>query len=124
MSSTKARLSKQLGYIHLELNLENALRLLKHLREKKGSREDIEDSIRILENFDVFYEYIRKKYKEYIAPRKNEVDMLAGRVTIDKIKLEVDGLKRVTIVFDKRVNAEEVIEVLKDSGLELEFEAL
>ncbi|MEM2763450.1 MAG: hypothetical protein QXH74_04260, partial [Sulfolobales archaeon] len=63
MNSVRVKLSKQLGYIHLELSLENALRVLKLLRQKRGFYEDIEDSIRILENFDAFYEYIRKKYK-------------------------------------------------------------
>lgn len=120
MSSTRTKLTKQLGYIYLELSLENALLVLKHLRERRGAREDIEDSIRILENFDTFYEYIRKKYKEYIAPRKNEADMLTGKVTIDKIKLEVNGVKKVTIVFDKRVRVEEVVEALRDLSLELE----
>ncbi|MEM2197106.1 MAG: hypothetical protein QW290_08505 [Sulfolobales archaeon] len=120
MNPANVKLTKQLGYIHLELSLENALRFLKLLKEKKGVYEDIEDSIRILENFDAFYEYIRKKHKEYVAPRKNEVDMLAGRVTVDKIKLEVDKIKKVTIVFDKRVKIEEITEVLRDLGLEFE----
>ncbi|MEM1931059.1 MAG: hypothetical protein QXL79_02970 [Sulfolobales archaeon] len=120
MNPTNVRLTKQFGYIHLELSLEDALRVLRLLRQKKGVYEDIEDSIRILENFDAFYEYIRKKHKEYIAPRKNEVDMLAGRVTVDKIKLEVDKIKRVTIVFDKRVKIEEITEVLRDLGLGFE----
>ncbi|MEM1832311.1 MAG: hypothetical protein QXJ97_12390 [Desulfurococcaceae archaeon] len=120
MNLANVKLTKQLGYIHLELSLEDALRFLKLLRKKKGVYEDIEDSIRILENFDAFYEYIRKKHKEYVAPRKNEVDMLAGRVTVDKIKLEVDKIKKVTIVFDKRVKIEEITEVLRDLGLEFE----
>jgi len=120
MNPANVKLTKQLGYIHLELSLEDALRFLKLLRKKKGVYEDIEDSIRILENFDAFYEYIRKKHKEYVAPRKNEVDMLAGRVTVDKIKLEVDKIKKVTIVFDKRVKIEEITEVLRDLGLEFE----
>lgn len=123
MASAKVRLNRRLGYVHLELSLEDAIRVLKHLREKRGGREDIEDSIRILENFDVFYEYARKKYKEYVAPRKNEADMLAGRVTIDKIKLEADGFKRVTIVFDKRVNVEEIMGALKELSLEPETES-
>jgi len=120
MDSVRVKLSKQLGYIHLELSLENALRVLKLLRQKRGFYEDIEDSIRILENFDAFYEYIRKKYKEYIAPRKNEADMLTGKVTVDKIKLEVNKIKKVTIVFDKRVKTEEITEILRDLGLEFE----
>lgn len=115
------KLVKHLGYIYLELSLENALRVVKRLREKRGAREDIEDSIRILENFEVFYEYARKKYKEYVVPRKNEADMLAGKVTVDKIKLEVDGARKVTIVFDKRVKTEEVVEALKDLSLEFQI---
>ncbi len=120
MNSAKARLTRQLGYVYLELGLEEALRVLSYFRDKRGRSEDVEDSVRILENFDYFYAHARKKLKEYVAPRKSEADLLAGRVTVDKIKLEVDGTRRVTIVFDKRVRTEEVIEALKSVGLEFE----
>ncbi|MCX8208716.1 MAG: hypothetical protein RMH84_00970 [Sulfolobales archaeon] len=121
MSSSRARLCKQFGYVYLELPLENALRVLRYLRERRGASEDIDDSIRILENFDAFYEYSRRKFKEYLAPKKNEADLLSGRVTVDKVKLELDGEKRVTIVFDKRVKVEAVVEALKNLGLEFEL---
>ncbi len=118
--SSKARLTRQFGYVYLDLGLEEALRVLGYLRDRRGGSEDVEDSIRILENFDYFYAYARKKLKEYIAPKKSEADMLSGRVTVDKMKLEVDGEKRVTIVFDKRVGIEEVVEALRSVGLEFE----
>lgn len=121
MGSAKAKLARQLGYIYLDLSLEDALRVLRYLRDRRGPSEDIDDSIRILENFDYFYAYARKKLKEYVAPRKSEADLLAGRVAIDKMKLELDGGRRVTLVFDKRVRVEEVIEALKSVGLEFEI---
>ena len=117
---TRVRLSRHLGYLYMESSVEAALGLLRHLRDRRGAREDIDDTIRILENFDAFYEYMRRKHKEYIAPRKSEADMLSGRVTIDKVKLSVDGERRATIVFDKRVSYKELAEALEELGFEIE----
>jgi uridine kinase len=119
VSSNKVKLVRYFGYLYLEAEVSTALKILKAFREKRGSREDIEDSIRILENFDAYYELMRKKYKEFIAPRKNEADMLSGVVTVDKIKLEHDGRRLATVVFDKRVRPEEVADIIKELNLEL-----
>lgn len=120
MGPIRVKLSRYLGYLYMESDVETALNLLRHLKNKRGAREDIVDTIRILENFDAFYEYMRRKYKEFISPRKSETDMLAGGVTIDKVKLNVDGGKKVTIVFDKRISQEEVVKTLRELGFEIE----
>ncbi len=119
MSSNKVKLARYFGYLYLEADVDTILKILKTLRDKRGFREDIEDSIRILENFDAYYELMRKKYKEYISPRKNEADMISGAVTIDKIKLEHDKQRKATIVFDKRVRQEDIVNIIKELNLEL-----
>jgi hypothetical protein len=78
-----------------------------------GLTEDVEDALRILNNFDAYYDTLRKKFKEYITPRKSERDLLLGRVMIDKIKLRVEkNQKIVLIVFDKRVNEESILRLV------------
>jgi len=116
--SGQVKLFRQLGYVYLRSPLEVALNVLRKLSELRGWSEDLSDAIRILENFDTFYEFMKRKHKEYIAPRKSESDLLAGRVVVDKLKLEVNGERVVTLVFDKRVRYEEVLEVLRELGLE------
>jgi len=115
--SSQVRLFRQLGYVYLRGSLEVALGVLRKLGEHRGWSEDLGDAMRILENFDSFYEFMKRKHKEYIAPRKSESDLLAGRVVVDKLKLEVNGGKVVTLVFDKRVRYEEILEVLRELGL-------
>jgi peptidoglycan/xylan/chitin deacetylase (PgdA/CDA1 family) len=111
------KLFKQLGYVYLRAPLEVVLKVLRRLGELRGWSEDLSDAMRILENFDAFYEFMRRKHKEYIAPRKSESDLLSGRVVVDKLKLEVDGSRFVTLVFDKRVGYEEILNVLRELGL-------
>jgi peptidoglycan/xylan/chitin deacetylase (PgdA/CDA1 family) len=111
------KLFKQLGYVYLRAPLEVVLKVLRRLGELRGWSEDLSDAMRILENFDAFYEFMRRKHKEYIAPRKSETDLLSGRVVVDKLKLEVDGGRFVTLVFDKRVGYEEILNVLRELGL-------
>jgi len=115
--SSQVKLFRQLGYVYLRSPLEVALSVLRRLGELRGWSEDLSDAVRILENFDSFYEFMKRKHKEYVAPRKSELDLLSGRVVVDKLKLEVDGEKVVTLVFDKRVGYEEVLRVLRELGL-------
>lgn len=115
--SGQVKLFKQLGYVYLRAPLEVVLKVLRRLGELRGWSEDLGDAVRILENFDVFYEFMRRKHKEYVAPRKSESDLLSGRVVVDKLKLEVDGGRFVTLVFDKRVGYEEILNILRELGL-------
>ena len=112
------------GYIRLETDADNAIKVLKYLRDVDGKNtDDVIDALRIIENFDVFYEMMKKKFKDYIAPRKSENDLIRGRVIIDKIKLTKDKVKRVTIIFDKRVNEELIIKALKSLKIEYKLES-
>jgi len=110
------------GYIKLEVDADNALKLLKYLRDVSGKNtNDVVDALRIIENFDVFYEMMKKKFKDYIAPRKSENDLIRGKVIIDKIKLTKNNVKKVTIIFDKRVNEELVTKALESLNIEYEL---
>jgi len=120
-----AKLTKTLfGYIRLETDAENAVKILNYLKSTSGrDTEDINDALRIIKNFDVFYEMMKKKFKDYIAPRKSEVDLIRGRVVIDKIRLSKDNVKKVTIIFDKRVTEELITKALEDLGIKYELES-
>ncbi len=112
------------GYIRLETDADNAIKVLKYLRDVDGKNtDDVIDALRIIENFDVFYEMMKKKFKDYIAPRKSENDLIRGRVIIDKIKLTKDKVKRVTIIFDKRVNEELITKALNSLKIEYKLES-
>ncbi|MCD6279097.1 MAG: hypothetical protein J7J11_05400 [Desulfurococcales archaeon] len=110
------------GYIKLEVDADNALKLLKYLRDVGGKNtNDVVDALRIIENFDVFYEMMKKKFKDYIAPRKSENDLIRGKVVIDKIKLTKNDVKKVTIIFDKRVDEELITKALESLNIEYEL---
>ncbi|MCD6084082.1 MAG: hypothetical protein J7J20_00920 [Desulfurococcales archaeon] len=110
------------GYIKLEVDADNALKLLKYLRDVSGKNtNDVVDALRIIENFDVFYEMMKKKFKDYIAPRTSENDLIRGKVIIDKIKLTKNNVKKVTIIFDKRVNEELVTKALESLNIKYEL---
>ncbi len=105
-------------YKHVDLPLERAIEFLERLAELRDS-PDIAESLRYLRNFDEFYEYMRKKFKDYIAPPHRPEDYIRGRATVDKLKLYVgdNGEKRVTIILDRRVKLEDVKRVLEGMGL-------
>ena len=120
-----AKLTRTLfGYIRLETDAEDAVKILNYLKNAGGrDTEDVNDALRIIKNFDVFYEMMKKKFKDYIAPRKSEVDLIRGRVVIDKIRLSKNDVKKVTIVFDKRVSEELITKALEDLGIKYELES-
>lgn len=112
-----------MGYLLMRGPKDEVLKLLTYLRDNKGrNTEDVIDTIRIINNFNVFYEMARKKFKDYISPRKNEGDLIRGLVTIDKIKLvKSEKGDEVIIIFDKRVNNELIIGSAKALGIEVEI---
>ena len=112
-----------MGYLYLECDVETALKVLEYAKEKLGrDTEDVNDSIRIVKNFDVFYEMARKKFKDYIAPKKSESDLIRGLVFIDKIKLsKSDGDKLVVLIFDKRISEELIKNILNSLNIKYEF---
>ena len=120
----KARLRKVIGgYITVTLPPENAIELVERLREKLGrGGEDVEDTLRIIRNFDTFYEFMRKKFKEFLYPKKSVSDMIKGNVIIDKVKLIKNGERLVTIVFDRSVEDRVIEETIRGLGLDLDIE--
>lgn len=98
------------GYTYVEGSPEEIVSLLKLIQDEwRRDTDDLDDAIRIVSNFDVFYEMMRKKFKEYISPRKREADLIRGLVVVDKIKLVKNGdTKVVTVIFDKRIDHEEL----------------
>ncbi len=119
----KARISEVIGqYVAVELDVEGAIKLLETLREEldKGG-EDVDDAIRMLRNFDTFYEFARKKFKEYLTPKKNMTDLIKGRVLVDKLKLiKKDDQRSAVIIFDRSVKRDSIVQALQKLGYEIE----
>ena len=110
------------SYIYMDASLDEALSVLEGLSRVRGLTEDLSDAIRVLKNFRAFYDMLRKRFKEYLAPRKSESDLISGKVVIDKLRLyRAAGEDRVTVVFDKRFELSELLEVLKNLGLKYEL---
>ncbi len=107
-------LKSMFGYVRMESSPEDAVRVLKAIRDLWGKdTENVNDSIRIVSRFDVFYESLRRKFKEYIAPRRSESDMIKGLVVVDKVKLVKEGGRRVvTLIFDRSVSIDRLKELL------------
>ncbi len=104
---------RELGYVVIEGVLTEVYPVLEKIAGELGLTEDIEDTLRILRNFDAHYSSLRRKFKEYITPRKNERDLLLGKVIVDKIKLRVENNQKiVAVVFDKRVNPERILRLV------------
>ena len=119
----KAQLSEVIGqYIAVKLDAEGAIKLLETLRAKLGKGgEDVDDAIRMIRNFDAFYDFMRKKFKEYLTPKKNLSDMIKGLVLVDKIKLiKENDTKYVVILFDRSIRKGDVLAVLSELGYEIE----
>jgi len=109
-------------YKSVELDLDEAEELLAIVTEKLGfESNDVNETYRILRNFDAFYETMKKKFKDYLVPSKSMNDMILGRVVVDKVKLVKEGDKRrVVLVFDRRVPVEVIVDALRSMGYEPE----
>jgi hypothetical protein len=112
------------GYIYLDASVDEAVKLLEGIRKELNvDSEDLNDTLRILANFQAFYQMIKKRFKEFITPRKSESDLIYGKVVIEKIKLYRErGQNRVTIVFDKRFRKEDLVRVLNVLGIDYSIE--
>jgi len=109
-------------YKSVRLPLEEAEKLLDVVTEKLGfESNDVNETYRILRNFEAFYETMKKKFKDYLVPSKSMNDMILGKVVVDKVKLVKEGDKKfVVIVFDRRVPLEVIEEALRELGYEVE----
>ncbi|WP_440060083.1 hypothetical protein ACSU1N_02725 [Thermogladius sp. 4427co] len=99
------------GSAHLILNKEEAINLLKKIREYVGESNNLAESIRMIENFDEFYRLSRKRFEEYLFPPKDPSESLKGKVVIQKLRFIKDNGDFVEIVFDRRIK----IELIKDA---------
>ena len=80
----KAIIGKALGnYITLEIDATYVPEILSRLKDLLGrGGEDVADTIRMVKNFDTFYEFMVKKFKEYLVPKKELSDLIRGNVIV------------------------------------------
>lgn len=119
----RAVISKAIGnYITVEIDAADAPNFLEELKNSlKRGGEDINDTIRMIKNFDIFYDFMIRKFKEYLVPKKDLSDLIRGNVVIDKIKLiKVGNKRKVLIMFDRSIRENEIIEVLNELGFEIQ----
>ncbi len=105
-------------YRYVDLPAEKALELLNAVAELLGKRtSDMQEVERYIRNFNEFYEFMKKKFKDYLAPPHKPDDYIRGDVVIDKVRLYIEGdNKRVTLVFDRRVDIELIKRALEKIG--------
>ncbi len=105
-------------YRHVTLPVEDSSKLLNKITEKIGKQTfDVEEAQRYIANFDVFYEVMKKKFKDSLAPPKSINDMIRGDIIVDRIILiKENNERRVTIVFDRRVPVDIIKEALEELG--------
>ncbi|MEM0026833.1 MAG: hypothetical protein QXT53_02305 [Ignisphaera sp.] len=108
------------GYTALEIDANKAPELLNKLRDVLGKGgEDVEDTIRMIQHFDTFYNVMQKKFKDFLTPKKNVSELLKGNVLVDKIKLvKKDNSKTIVIVFDRSISREMIKNALNNLGYE------
>lgn len=102
---------------HVELTWKKAIELLECISENIDVTRDLEESLRIIRNFEEFYRFSRKRFEEYIAPPKEQRDVILGKVVVHKIKLfKKDSENYVEIVFDRRFDLDVIVQCLKRIG--------
>ena len=112
-------------YKYVDIDADAAIEFLEKIGENIGKiTNDIKETIRYIKNFDEFYEYTRRKFKDYIALPHRPDDYIKGTAIIDKVKLYIDnsGAKRVVIVFDRRVNTDTIKRTLEGLGYSVHVE--
>lgn len=111
-------------YINVKLEAADAEKLVREVSKLLGyESQDASEALRYIRNFDAFYDVMKKKFKDHLAPPKSINDMIMGTVIVDSLKLEKEGDKRyVTIVFDRRVPVDVVEKALNSLGYEVEVE--
>jgi hypothetical protein len=107
-------------YKYVDLPAEKALELLNAIADLIGKRtSDMQEAERYIRNFNEFYEFMRKKFKDYIAPPHRPDDYIRGDVVIDKVRLYMEGdERRVVLVFDRRIDVELLRKALNKIGYE------
>ncbi len=104
-------------YKHVDLPADKALELIEKLRKRFPNASDLGEVVRYIRNFEEFYEYMRKKFKDYLPVPHRPDDYIKGVVVVDKVKLYKEGdEKRVVIIFDRRIDVDVLKEVLGEIG--------
>ncbi len=104
-------------YKHVDLEVDEALKLLDALRRHFPNAGDIGEVIRYLKNFDEFLDYMRRKFKDYLPVPHKPDDYIRGTVTVDKVRLYKDGdVKRVVLIFDRRIDVNLLKKLLNEIG--------
>ncbi len=102
---------------HIILDNALSIKLLDCIIGKHGITKDLEETMRIVRNFEEFYKYSRKRFEEYLAPPKEQRDVIMGRVVVQKIRLlKKNNEKLVEFIFDRRYDLDELISCLKELG--------
>jgi hypothetical protein len=108
-------------YKSVRVPLDVAERLIVDVSKRLNvESKDVMEALRIVRNFDEFYEFQQKKFKDYVVPDKDISDMIRGAVVVDSMKLIKEGNKKdVVITFDRRVREDVLGESLKSLGFEV-----
>lgn len=109
-------------YKSVKVPLDVAERLIVDVSKRLNiESKDVMESLRIVRNFDEFYEFQQKKFKDYVVPDKDISDMIRGAVVVDSLKLIKEGSsKEVVVTFDRRVDENVIIDSLKSLGFDVE----
>ena len=110
-------------YKSIDVDINDALNILEKIKEvTQKNPSDINEVIRYINNFDEFYSYMQRKFKDYIAPPHKPDDYIKGLAFIDRVRLYKDseGNKRIVIVFDRRVRVETLKDAIEKAGYEVE----
>lgn len=111
------------SYKIIDVNIADALKILEKVKEvTKKNPSDINEVVRYINNFDEFYSYMQRKFKDYMAPPHKPDDYIKGLAFIDKVRLykSENGEKRIVIVFDRRVDVEMLKDAISRAGYEVE----
>ncbi len=113
-------------YKSVKLPKDDAERLLQVITEILGRKpNDVQETLRYIRNFDEFFDYMRKKFKDYLAPPHRADDYIKGNAIIDKIKLLKENNERyVIIIFDRRVKEDVISRALQQLGYEVEIKKI
>ncbi len=105
-------------YKYIDLPLDKAIEFVDRAIEIYGETLDLSETNRYVKNFDEFYGYMKRKFKDFIAPPKSSREIVLGKVFIHKVKLYVQDSneKRVLLVVDRRVSLDILKKILNGIG--------
>ncbi len=99
---------------HVVLERSKAVQLLECIANIHGTTRDLEEALRYIKNFDEFYNYLRRKFEDYLTPPKHPRDAILGKVVIHKLRLfKNNGRELVELLFDRRFDLDVLENCLK-----------